>query len=56
MKAKKTAAFWGINQAVWQEHFDILRKLLPASFIYCDDGDSKFLLTTRTLLQDPYFI
>lgn len=49
-----TAAFWGVHQAVWQEHFDISEQL-AASFIYLDDGDQKFLWNTSTLLQGPYF-
>jgi len=41
-ESQMTAAFWGVHQAVWQEHFDISEQL-AASFIYLDDGDQKFL-------------
>jgi hypothetical protein len=48
MKAKKTAAFWGVHQAVWQEHSDISEEV-AVPFIYCDDGARKSLLTSGSL-------
>ena len=49
------AAFWGVHQAILQEHLDISEQL-AASFIYLDDGVRKFLWNTGTLLQGPYFV
>jgi hypothetical protein len=37
-----TAAFWGVHQADWQEHFEVSEQL-AASFIYLNDRARKFL-------------
>jgi len=50
-----TAAFWGVHQAAWQEHFDISEQL-AASFICLDDGARKFLKHGYTFTGSLFYL